>query len=643
MIIIIIIFYLQQLDNLKRINLSMSRHLIRCPNLSGAQNLERLMLGNCTSLSEIPDCSSLKSLKELDLYRCKKLKRIPELPNNLETLGLSYCSSLVEFPSSFKHLNKVEFLNFSSCKSLTSIPDLRAFKSLNDLLICCCPNFKMLPEVTKNITWLDLSDAQLEELPLSLKDLDSLKHLNLNGCSMLKSLPRSVCNWKSLEFLYLNDCSKIDKLPDDIGTLESLECIQARGTAVRELPPSISCLKRLNSLDFSGCKGENGEGLLLPPLSGLENLEYLYLSDCGITALPETLGCLTSLEKLHLGRNDFESIPGSIINLSQLHILDISYCERLRVLPELHVGTCIKAVTCTSLEVLSYFSFKNEDFQLDANFINCFKLDRNALNDVVKDTLQKIQGPAAALVKKSNHQKVYKGVSPYAHMKYPGSEIPEWFSYRSRGSCIDVELPPSWLDYNFLCFALCIVVANPDLDNQCDHDRDIDRRYSKVNYECNVKSKDGDQPVETERLCGNHYSLFGDPYSLFEVPHSTPDHIRSNHVIIGFGYHFFRDLCDNKFSFQFYDKVFKPEYVFTSRYHMEKNELYVDENELNIEFCKVEECGVHLMFGQHLETSDEGEEEDEKLLEESNEEDESRLEESGEEAEPHPKRLKHIE
>ncbi|TXG60286.1 hypothetical protein EZV62_014859 [Acer yangbiense] len=215
-------------------------------------------------------------------------------------------------------------------------------------------------------------------------------------------------------------------------------------------------------------------------------------------------------------------------------------------------------------------------------------------------------------------------------MKYPGSEIPEWFSYQSNGSFIDVELPPPWLDYNFLWFALCIVVANQDLDYQCDHDRDNDYRSSKVNYECHIKSKDGDRLVGTIKLRGY-------PNSMFTEHHFTPDHIRSNHVIIGSGYHISRDLCDNQLSFRFYVKV-EPEYGFTSRNLMDENDLYVDENELNIE-----ECGVHFMFGQHLESSDESEEEDESHLEESDEEDESRFEESDEEVEPHPKRLKHIE
>ncbi|KAL5778567.1 hypothetical protein ACOSQ2_009304 [Xanthoceras sorbifolium] len=568
-----------QLYNLKSIDLGGSQQLIRCPDLSGAPNLESLMLTECTSLSEIPssiqhlnkvqslylyhckslvsipDCTSLKSLEYLFLDHCSKLKRLPQLPKNLKTLSSSECSSLVEIPSSVKHLSKLEYLNFSCCKSLTSIPDLRGLKSLKEFI---------------------LRDTQVEELPSSLENLDSFVHIDLIDCSRLQSLPSSICKWKSVHGLYLTNCSKIDKLPDDIGTLESLQMFDARGTAIREVPPSISCLKRLHSLSFSGCK-----------------------------ELPDTLGCLTSLRTLHLDRNNFESISGSIVNLSQLYSLDISYCERLKVLPELH-GTTISAVNCTSLEVLSNFSFQNDIFvrHMKADFTNCFKLDRNVLNGVVKDTLLKLQG-LAALVKKRHYHQVYEGVSPPVYICYPESEIPEWFSYQSKGSFIDVKLPPYWLDYKFLCFAVCVVVSVPYPNHQRDHHGDDNySSYSNIIFECNVKSRDGDRRVVIEY--GNHRSL--------RVAYSGFDYIRSNHLFIGFGFHFFRELCDTEFSFRFYVK---------------------NENELNTEYCKVEKCGVHFMFAQHLE--DEPHSDEIECLEASDESSDQ------EEDETTQKRLKQIE
>ncbi|KAI9159994.1 hypothetical protein LWI28_004070 [Acer negundo] len=166
---------------------------------------------------------------------------------------------------------------------------------------------------------------------------------------------------------------------------------------------------------------------------------------------------------------------------------------------------------------------------------------------------------------------VYVGKSPSASICYPENDIPKWFSFRNTGSFIDVKLPPYWFNYNFICLALSVVVTISDPDHQCDHQGDYYNRYSNVNYEVIVKSKDGDR-------------CFGPAVasSLFPVPYFGPDYIMSNHVIIGFGYRFFRELCDDEFFFRFYVK---------------------DKNESNLKHIKVVKCGVHLMFGLNLETS----------------------------------------
>ncbi|KAK0597451.1 hypothetical protein LWI29_025434 [Acer saccharum] len=246
-----------------------------------------------------------------------------------------------------------------------------------------------------------------------------------------------------------------------------------------------------------------------------------------------------------------------------------------------------------------------------------------------------------------------------ASIIYPESKILEWFHYQSRGSFIDVKLPPLCLNCNFLCFALCVVVAFPNPDSQYNH---LDSKYhgsSEVTYDCYVKSKDGNRRVESNLFGYPRFS--GKPNPLIEMHYGGPDYMKSNHVIIGFGFHFFRELCDNEFSFQF-----NVENVGFTLYSKHDKGPF-----------KVEMCGVHLISGLHLETSDESEEKDEPHLEEFDEEDESHLEESyedlknpmrkmnhilknpvrtefdeedesyleefDEEDEPHPKRLKHIE
>ncbi|KAK3172155.1 hypothetical protein Dsin_032691 [Dipteronia sinensis] len=280
----------------------------------------------------------------------------------------------------------------------------------------------------------------IEELPPSFEDLCRLKDLDLIGCSMLNSLPRSICKWKSLEKLTLLNCSEIDKLPDDIGALKFLEVIDAGGTAIRELLLSILCFRSYSRL-----------------------------------------------------RNSFGSIPVSIVNLSNLMSLSIRHCYRLKVLPKLP-WTSITADNCTSLEKLPCLPFQNDTSALrgrimQANFINCFKLDRNSINVFVENIRRKIQDDVAGV---TNFEFYEVNLSkPPASVCYPGSEIPEWFDIRSGGSSINVNLSPYWIN-NFVYFALSAVVAIPDHQHV----------NSKLRFSCVVI---GFRFHFQRKLCGNEF------------------------------------------------------------------------------------------------------------------------------------------
>ncbi|KAK2634831.1 hypothetical protein Ddye_029623 [Dipteronia dyeriana] len=132
--------------------------------------------------------------------------------------------------------------------------------------------------------------------------LSKLVTVDLSSSNKLKSLPNNIFELKSLKHLNLTRCSKLDKLPDEIGTLDSLRDFEAKGSAIKEVPSSIIHLNNLQKLSFERCKGHDMVGLSLPPLSGLHSLRELDLTNCAITKLPDSLGSLSSLKELYLGR-----------------------------------------------------------------------------------------------------------------------------------------------------------------------------------------------------------------------------------------------------------------------------------------------------------------------------------------------------
>ncbi|MBA0771059.1 hypothetical protein Gotri_019587 [Gossypium trilobum] len=48
----------------------------------------------------------------------------------------------------------------------------------------------------------------------------------------------------------------------------------------------------------------------------------------------------------------------------------------------------------------------------------------------------------------------------------PGSEIPEWFDFKSLGSSINIQLPSEWW-INFPSFVASVVVSFPECYNEC--------------------------------------------------------------------------------------------------------------------------------------------------------------------------------
>ncbi|KAJ9675910.1 hypothetical protein PVL29_024736 [Vitis rotundifolia] len=494
-------------EKLKSIKLSHSQHLTKTPDFSGVPNLRRLILKGCTSLVEVhPSIGALKKLIFLNLGGCKKLKSFSSSIHmeSLQILTLSSCSKLKKFPEvqgnmehlpnlslegtaikglplSIENLTGLALLNLKECKSLESLPrSIFKLKSLKTLILSNCTRLKKLPEIQENmesLMELFLDGSGIIELPSSVGCLNGLVFLNLKNCRKLASLPQSFCELTSLRTLTLCGCSELKELPDDLGSLQCLAELNADGSGIQEVPPSLTLLTNLQKLSLAGCKGGEPksrnmvfsfhssptEELRLPSFSGLYSLRVLILQRCNLSegALPSDLGSLPSLERLDLSRNSFITIPASLSGLSRLRSLTLEYCKSLESLPELPSSVeSLNAHSCTSLETFScsssaYTSKKFGDLRF--NFTNCFRLGENQGSDIVGAILEGIQ-----LMSSIPKFLVPDWGIPIPHNEYnafvPGSRIPEWFRHQSVGCSVNIVLPPHWYNAKLMGFAFCAVL-----------------------------------------------------------------------------------------------------------------------------------------------------------------------------------------
>ncbi|TXG55877.1 hypothetical protein EZV62_017190 [Acer yangbiense] len=465
---------------LKRLILGHSQQLTRIPNLSGSPYLEVIDLVDCRSLLDISSsiqnlknlnylrlagCKSLRSfsrdicfesVENLDLSSCINLMKFPQISGNIRTLSLNG-SEIKEVPSSVESLTNLITLDVSDCSRLKHISiNICKVKSLRSLFLKNC--FKCFPEILEtleHLETLDLSGTAIKELPLSIEHLNGLLELFLRGCKNLETLPSSISNLASLIKFDLSDCSKLDKLPVNMGNLKSLENLSSGRGVESQLPSSTTSLISLI------------ECLALRPSSGLSfSLEDLCLNNCNLTEIPEDIGCLSSLKTLELCKNDFESLPTSIKQLSKLEKLLLNDCNMLRSVTVLPVSLFdFEAMNCKQLQSLPNTSEFAEFITSERNtwrnighamlnfmFTNSLKLNEKAFSNVFAESLQIIKQMAMA---KKKYQKEVR-----VSICHPGSKIREWFCYQSHSSSVYIQLSPhNCSNRKFLGLALCAVIA----------------------------------------------------------------------------------------------------------------------------------------------------------------------------------------
>jgi Leucine-rich repeat (LRR) protein len=295
---------------------------------------------------------NLGNLKDVTLSNCEHITFLPDLSKarNLERLNVQFCKSLVMFPSSIQHLDKLVDLDLRCCKRLINLPSRINSSCLETLNLSGCENLKKCPETARKLTYLNLNETAVEELPQSIGELNGLVTLNLKNCKLLVNLPENIYLLKSLLIVDISGCSSISRFPD---FSKNIRYLYLNGTAIEELPSSIGGLRELIYLDLAGCNRLKNLPSAVSKLGCLEkldlsgcssitefpkvsrNIRELYLDGTAIREIPSSIECLCELHELHL-RNckQFEILPSSICKLRNLQRLNLSGCLQLRDFPE---------------------------------------------------------------------------------------------------------------------------------------------------------------------------------------------------------------------------------------------------------------------------------------------------------------------
>ncbi|KAL9282528.1 putative TIR domain, AAA+ ATPase domain, P-loop containing nucleoside triphosphate hydrolase [Arabidopsis thaliana] len=252
---------LSMATNLETLKLGFCKSLVELP--SSIRNLNKLLkldMEFCHSLEILPTGFNLKSLDHLNFRYCSELRTFPEFSTNisvlmlfgtnieefpnlenlvelslskeesdgkqwdgvkpltpflemlsptLKRLKLENIPSLVELPSSFQNLNQLKELSITYCRNLETLPTGINLKSLSYLCFKGCSQLRSFPEISTNISVLNLEETGIEEVPWQIENFFNLTKLTMRSCSKLKCLSLNIPKMKTLWDVDFSDCAAL--------------------------------------------------------------------------------------------------------------------------------------------------------------------------------------------------------------------------------------------------------------------------------------------------------------------------------------------------------------------------------------------------------------------------------------------------
>ncbi|KAL7614969.1 hypothetical protein Lser_V15G05565 [Lactuca serriola] len=159
--------------------------------------LVSLDIYDCSGLVSIKSIQGLASLAYLCIQSCPSLLGIASFPNkchSLKNLKITECGKLTSLPhemfDSFAILNDLELGLFS--KELDSFPSLQGIEKLRNqlhsLALSGWDHWESIPEEIQHLTslsWLQIDGFGIQELPIWLINMSSIRELMFNECKGL--------------------------------------------------------------------------------------------------------------------------------------------------------------------------------------------------------------------------------------------------------------------------------------------------------------------------------------------------------------------------------------------------------------------------------------------------------------------------
>ncbi|PNY07472.1 CC-NBS-LRR resistance protein [Trifolium pratense] len=274
-------------------------------------NLVSLKVKSCRLCSHLPALGQLPSLKELYISHCDGIKIIGEEIYDNDSTSIPFMS--------------LEVLKFENMDNWEEWLWLEGFPLLKVISIYNCPELKrVLPQHLPSLQNLYIAECNKLEECLCLEGSPFLKTLSIRHCSKLKrALPQHL---PSLQKLTIYNCEMMEASIPKGGSILELDLQKCDRIFVNGLS---TCLKKFVLLQNRYTEFTEEQNLVKCTI--LEELEFDFR---GFVKRPSLdLCCYNSLRKLSITGWHSSSLPFSLHQFINLHLLALTDFQQLESLP----------------------------------------------------------------------------------------------------------------------------------------------------------------------------------------------------------------------------------------------------------------------------------------------------------------------
>ncbi|KAJ9129834.1 hypothetical protein P3X46_035240 [Hevea brasiliensis] len=323
---------------------------------------------------------------------------------------------------------------------------------------------------------LDLSRSKHLKIVPDFSMMTSLEEIKFGGCESLIEIPSSIQCLKRLDSLYLTACKKLRSLPQ---MPRGIEYLGLDYSGVEEWSPSsIQFLDNLLLLDISHCENLRS----LPRIIYCNTFIRLNISFCPILIMSpqimESSEVLPSSNYVKLDLSEcktLNSLPNSTCKLKRLEILNLNGCSYLEKLPPLYGlcslkellldGTALVEIPpdTASLSSLRRLSLKN-----------CNRLQKSVSTSYIAPIKYREERRECGyelnfcnclnLDQNARGTIMADALRRIKELAIARCKIPEWLSCEGPGNSIATLFPPGCFNNMFLGFVFCAIIEFKDPD-----------------------------------------------------------------------------------------------------------------------------------------------------------------------------------